>query len=354
MSQSAGGSKPLPPDLQKQILVSAYVFAGSTAVFVWDILNNLRNDYSLLFRHRLNAATLAYFASSTQLHAFRLEFCLLLRIRSFDCNTAYIAFDIFLAIGVSGAAFLCFLRVRAIFQDERIPTIVFGCLWLAVPASSINSIISVGAVGLGDPTVCVFAPRYGTATYGLAGIVLMVYDTIVFLAISYRLISNFQAEQQTPGEQIKALFSGAELPAFPKSLFMDGQMYYMIAVAANIVTTVMAYVRVTPIYRGFLVIPNITLTSIMACRIYRHTKLGVTHRSADLTLPTLNTLGASGNTIPLRVVPFSGQHTGIVRELHPGVNDSDPTEHDESGTDIQLHLTRGKSSNYSSQSNVIP
>ncbi|KAJ7757902.1 hypothetical protein B0H16DRAFT_1885387 [Mycena metata] len=341
MSQSAGGSEPLPPDLQKQIQVSAYVFAGSTAVFVWDILNNLRNDYSLLFRHRLNAATLAYFAS---------------RIASFvsDCNTAYIAFDIFLAIGVSGAAFLFFLRVRAIFQGERIPTIVFGCLWLAVPASSINSIISVGAVGLGDPTVCVFAPRYGTATYGLAGIVLMVYDTIVFLAISYRLISNFQAEQQTPGEQVKALFSGAELPAFPKSLFMDGQMYYMIAVAANIVTTVMAYVRVTPIYRGFLVIPNITLTSIMACRIYRHTKLGVTHRSADLTLPTLNTLGASGNTIPLRVVPFSGQHTGIVRELHPGVNDSDPTEHDESGTDIQLHLTRGKSSNYSSQSNVIP
>ncbi|KAJ7023377.1 hypothetical protein C8F04DRAFT_1401752 [Mycena alexandri] len=306
MSQSSGGSEQLPPDLQKQIEVAAYVFAGSTAVFVWDILNNL--PYPLP-----------------------------------DCDTAYIAFNTFYPIGVSGAAFLFFFRVRAIFQRERIPTIIFGCLWLAVLASSISSTISSGAIGLGDPTVCVVAPRHVSAISGLAGIVLMVHDTVIFFAISYRLISNFRGEQQTPGEQVKALFSGANLPAFPKSLFTDGQMYYMIAVVANIVTTMMAYVPVRPVYRGFLVIPNVTLTSIMACRVYRNTILDVIHRSADLTLPTLNTLGRSRNTIPLSVIPFSGQSAGIIGELNTGANDSDSTQHEESRTDIQLHLaSRGK------------
>ncbi|KAJ7025418.1 hypothetical protein C8F04DRAFT_135671 [Mycena alexandri] len=343
-------SEQLPPDFQRQIQVSAYVFAGSTAVFVWDILNNLRSDYSVLFGQRLSAATLAYFAARIASFVYVLGSTIFTSYPLQDCNTAYIAFNIFLPIGVSGAAFLFFLRVRAIFQRERIPTIIFGFMWLAVLASSISTVPG-GAIRLGDPMVCVLVPRHAVAISGLAGIVVMVHDTMVFFAISYRLISTFET-QQTRREKVKALFSGANLPAFSKSLFMEGQMYYMITVIANIVTTVMTYAPVHPVYHGFLVIPNIMLTSIMACRVYRHTKLGVTHRSADLTLPTLNTLG---NPIPLRVV-FSGQHTGIVGELHTGANDLNSTEHDESrgGTDIQLHLSRGKTSSYSSQSNAIP
>ncbi|KAJ7019747.1 hypothetical protein C8F04DRAFT_328238 [Mycena alexandri] len=342
MSQSSGGSEQLPPSVQKQIEISAYIFAGSTAVFVWDILNNLRGDYSLLFKHRLNVTTLAYFASRIASFVYVLGLTIFASYPLQDCETAYNVFNSFYPIGVSGTAFLFFFRARAIFDGERVPTILFGCLWLAVLASSITSATAGGAIGLGDPTVCVIAPRHVEAIFGLVGFVIMVDDTIVFFAISYRLISNFQAEQQTPGEQVKALFSGANLPAFPKSLFMDGQMYYMIAVVANISATVMAYVRVvSPVYRGFLVIPNVTLTSIMACRVYRNTKLGVVHGGAGLTLPTLNTLGPSGNTIPLS--HSSTQHAGIIGELHTGANDSDPTEHEECRTDIQLHLaSRGK------------
>jgi hypothetical protein len=53
------------------------------------------------------------------------------------------------------------------------------------------------------------------------------YDTLVFSAISYRLVSNFTRTQQTPWDQIKALLSGSSLPAFSKTLFTDGQIYYM-------------------------------------------------------------------------------------------------------------------------------
>ncbi|KAJ7723803.1 hypothetical protein B0H16DRAFT_1333874 [Mycena metata] len=312
MSQSSEPSERLPPDLQKQMVISAYVFAGSTAVFVWDILNNLRSEYSLLSRHRLNAATVVYFASRIASLVYHTVDTILRRSAYplQDCATAFTAFDAFFPIGVSGTASLFFFRVRAIFHGELLPTIIFGCLWLAVLASSIITTVAGGAIGLGDPPVCVAAPRYSSAAlFALSGITITVFDTIVFFAISYRLIRNFQVEQQTPGEQVKVFFSGANLPAVPKSLFMDGQLYYMIAVVVNIVTTLMTFVPVSPVYHAFLVIPNVTITSIMACRVYRNTKLGVTRGRADLTLPTLSTIAASGNTVPLSGAQFSGQHT---------------------------------------------
>ncbi|KAJ7027324.1 hypothetical protein C8F04DRAFT_1399524 [Mycena alexandri] len=351
MSQSSGGSEQLPPDLRKQIEVSAYVFAGSTAVFAWDILNNLRGEYSLLSRHRLNTVTLIYYASRIASFIFVLGLTIFESYPLQDCKNAYTAFYCFYVIGVSGTAFLFFFRVRAIFNGERLPTIIFGCLWLAVLASSIALPIDGGAIGVGDPTVCIVASRH-VSKYVAAGILITVHDTIVFFAISYRL--NFQGEQQTPWEQVKALFSGANLPIFSKSLLVDSQMYYMITVVTNTVATVMIYVPgVSPLYHSFLIIPNVTLTSIMACRVYRNTKLGVTHGSAELTLPTLNTLGPNGNTIPPRVVQFSGQHTEIAGELHTGRNTLDSTEHEEIRTDIQLHLaSRGK--NYLSHPNDTP
>ncbi|KAJ7744648.1 hypothetical protein B0H16DRAFT_988020 [Mycena metata] len=336
MSQSSGASEQLPPDLQKQVLVWAYVCAGSTAVFVWDILNNLRSEYSLLSLRRVNAASVGYFASRIATFVYVLGFTIFASYPLQHCTVAYDAFNAFYPISVSATACLFFFRVRAIFHGELLATIIFGCLWLVVLASSIATTIAGNAIGVGDPTVCVVAPRhFPAAFFGFSG-------------------DRDNAEQQAPVEQVKVFFSGANLPAFPKSLFMDGQIYYMITVVANIVVTVMTFVPVSPVYHGFLVIPNVTITSIMACRVYRNTKLGIARGRGDLTLPTLNTVTASGEAVPLSVVRFSGQHTGMTGELRTGASESDLTEH-ESRTDIQLHLmSRDKNSSYSSQPHGIP
>lgn len=64
----------------------------------------------------------------------------------------------------------------------------------------------------------------------------------------------------------------------------------------SIVVTIMVYANVSPLYRGFLAIPNLSLTSAMACRVYRNTKLGLTRESMNMTLslPT----DTSGGTNP--------------------------------------------------------
>jgi hypothetical protein len=136
-------------------------------------------------------------------------------------------FNTFFSIGTSASAVLWLNRLRAIYGGDRIVTFIFGVLWLAVVAASVT--IPIGGaktISLGNPPGCLVVSR---AKYDSAsGIVLAVYDTLVFLAISYRLVSNFMTTtQQTLWEQTKVLLSGSNLPAFSKTLFTDGQMYYM-------------------------------------------------------------------------------------------------------------------------------
>jgi hypothetical protein len=69
----------VPPDIAGQIELLRYVWAGTAAVrknssfesylilriqvFIWDILNNLKADYQLLFKYRIRPPVVTYFTS---------------------------------------------------------------------------------------------------------------------------------------------------------------------------------------------------------------------------------------------------------------------------------------------------
>ncbi|KAJ7288728.1 hypothetical protein C8J57DRAFT_1166451 [Mycena rebaudengoi] len=308
MSQSSGTSQQIPASLQRPLQIVTCVFAGSAAVLVWDILNNLRNDYSLLFRHKMSLATAAYVVCRIASLVYTLGFTLFTTYPLPACNTAFIAFNSFYPIAVSSAAFLFFFRVRAIYNNSRVVTVIFGVLWLAVLATSVTVAISGRGTSVGDPPQCLTPMRHG-AHGGLSVITITIHDTIVFFAISYRLVAIFAHAQQTRRDQLKELLSGAGLPAFSKSLFTDGQMYYMVTVVSNILTMVLVYVPTNnPLYHGILVIPNVTLTSIMACRVYRSAMLGLARGgSEELSLPMF----AGGHqSIPISGVYFDPQRCG--------------------------------------------
>jgi hypothetical protein len=224
---------------------------------------------------------------------------------------------------------LWLFRLRAIYGGDRIVTFIFGSLWLAFLGASVTLPIGgVTTTSLENPPGCLIvrAKKYDAAF----GIILTMYDTLVFLAISSRLVSNFtQAEQLTPWGLIKALFSGSNLPAFSKTLFTDGQIYYMcvsvhpfsrrqhqlsgrITVIFNLLATLLGLIpQLSPVYKGLFTIPSITLTSILTCRVYRRTRFGVMRFHSDLTLPTVYPLGPGGIlAIPLSVVQFCTESSG--------------------------------------------
>jgi hypothetical protein len=69
-------------------------------------------------------------------------------------------------------------------------------------------------------------------------------------------------------------------------------------VLVNIFSSLMLYFPVAPAYHGLLTTPSVTLTSIMACRVYRRTRLGDMPFHSDPTLFTVNTLGPGGTHHP--------------------------------------------------------
>ncbi|KAF8161832.1 hypothetical protein K438DRAFT_1472713, partial [Mycena galopus ATCC 62051] len=260
----------LPPDIAKQVHIASLVFSGTGAVLVWDILHHLSEDYYLFFKHQFRLSAAAYLVSRRVASlVYVLGFTVFATYPLHNCHTALVVFDAFYPISTGATALLFFIRVRAIYGAARLPTLLFGALWLAVVAISLLVPLSTDATKVG--TVCLVTQIY--AWVGAPGIALTVHDTTVFFAISYRLLSNSHVEY-TAGQRARALVRGANLHAFSKVLFRDGQSYYMITVVTNVLlVSLVCSPRVSPVYRGMMAIPNIALTNIMACRVYRNAKL---------------------------------------------------------------------------------
>ncbi|KAJ7912309.1 hypothetical protein B0H13DRAFT_1613688 [Mycena leptocephala] len=310
----------LGPDLARQLQVASLVFSGTVAVFIWDILDNLHDDISLLFKHKFGIPTAAYLVSSRIT-----SFAYVLGVTFFatyplgNCVVALITFDAFYPILSGATALLFFLRVRAVFGGQRLVNWFFGFFWIAVVGTAITIPIGTRGTNVGKLCIVTDVPSY----LGVHRTTMAVYDTSIFLAISYRLLANLHNER-TPGKRIqflfRGLFRGTNMHTFSNALFRDGQKYYMIAVLSNILTVSMVFAsHVSPIYRGTFSIPNVALTSIMACRVYRNARLHNV-RSAGGSIPLSNSSGAVRFVVPRSPVTvdqsFSQIHTKRFQQDH--------------------------------------
>ncbi|KAJ7284421.1 hypothetical protein C8J57DRAFT_1216857 [Mycena rebaudengoi] len=287
----------LPPELAGRLQLAVYIAVGSAAIFIWDILHNLKAEYTILFKRRLNWTVFAYCASRLGSFAYVIGFVFFATLPVGRCLTADITINSFYTVGLSATCLLFFFRVRAIYSNSRSITIIFGLLWLAVLGASITVPIGAGAVHLGPTNYCLITE---VAPYvGASSILVTVHDTAVFFAISYRLMANSYVAHPTSRDRFGAFISGAYLPAFSKALFIDGQVYYMISVVSNIVVAVMVYApALDPVQHGILALPNAMLTSVMACRVYRNARLGLLTESGNV--PSSEESGISVRFTPPR------------------------------------------------------
>ncbi|KAJ6571457.1 hypothetical protein B0H19DRAFT_1130024, partial [Mycena capillaripes] len=284
----------LPPDLVHQLQVASYVFAGATAVLIWDVLHNLAADYHILFKHKFRISSVAYLVSRVSSLTYVLGFTLFATYPIGDCKAAIRIFDGFFPVSAGATSLLFFFRVWAVYDGRRSIALIFGFLWISVVGTAVLVPIGSDATTIGPSCIVTELHPYITAST----ICLAVHDTGVFFAISYRLLMNSHVEY-TPGQRIKALFSGTTLHAFSKAVFRDGQKYYMITILTNLAMILIIYAPgVSPIYRGMMSIPNIALTSILACRVYRNTKLNY-GKMQPMSLPMTNVSSSPRFTVPL-------------------------------------------------------
>ena len=126
---------------------------------------------------------------------------------------------------------LFFLRTRAVFNGNPWVTAFFAGLWLAVLGGCLAFIVD--AFEPMDPasnatTICLGSRTHPFASATL--IIPLINDTLVFLAITWRLSRN-SYDPYTVKSGIKFLIFGDHLPVFSKVFLWDGQAYYLSALS---------------------------------------------------------------------------------------------------------------------------
>ncbi|EGN97842.1 hypothetical protein SERLA73DRAFT_168972 [Serpula lacrymans var. lacrymans S7.3] len=261
----------LPPEIAISEQISQYVLVGSAGAIIWDILSNLISDYKLLSRHRIGLPTMVYFLSRIAT-LFYVLICTIFETAPLgDCSTYQLVNDISLAVAIPSTALQFFLRIRAIFTGNKYIIFFFFFLWLGVLGCCMSSITGIQGVTIGLTQYCTNPePKLYIVSPTIA---VVVHDTLVFLAISWHLMSHFDAD---PGTRSwwKSFFSGHYLPHFTRMLLRDGQVYYLITVISNLVVVIVILITSIPgAYRAMLSVPNMVITNAMACRVFRSTRL---------------------------------------------------------------------------------
>ncbi|KAF8154858.1 hypothetical protein B0H34DRAFT_718261 [Crassisporium funariophilum] len=304
----------LPPDIAFQVTIASYILVGSCGVLIWDILNNLSNDYRLLTKYKIGLPTTAYFLSRCGALGYVLCSTIFETAAAGNCAVFEKILCGLYPVAIPATSLLFFFRIRAVFDRNYLVIGFFAFMWLSVLAGCITVTRGVTGVNIGPTKYCL---NFALEDYvSAAAIIPLVNDTLVFLAISWRLMANSHVDYNVRAG-VKTLMYGDYLPAFSKTLFQDGQAYYLSTVTLNLLTVIMLYISSVPItYRTMFTVPNITLMNIMACRVFRNTKFGVFR---ETMISSSKMMSRDDRTTAPSVIPLS---------LRKGPNQSRAGDHD--------------------------
>lgn len=131
-----------------------------------------------------------------------------------------------MSIGATGLLF--FLRLRAIYNRNRVVVAVFFIFWLALLTSAILLPVGFRGGAVEGTSYCTYVYVSRVAFYSRLGP--LIFDTLVFIAISWRLSRIGTFNKTAPGagkKTIKNIVFGADLSTFTRGLLIDGQIYYL-------------------------------------------------------------------------------------------------------------------------------
>ncbi|THH31273.1 hypothetical protein EUX98_g2912 [Antrodiella citrinella] len=276
----------LPPDIAGQLEASRYLYAATVGAWIWDFLMSLPEEVRMFTRYRLSFTDVVYVCARMSSCAFILTSLIFQVAPVANCHILAKAIGWCGAFALPLNSLLFFFRIRAVFGRSNAVITFFGFLWLATFAA-ISAPFGVDGTHIGTTMFCVNSDVQAFSSAGI--VVVAVHDTMVFLAITTRLVMYCLAD--TWFARFKAFFSGKGMGNVSKALLQTGQMYYLATVGMNIVAMVLILTpSVPPVLRAMFAIPNAALQNTMACRVYRKLKLGlIKEDSPSLSQSTFST-----------------------------------------------------------------
>ncbi|CAK5266618.1 unnamed protein product [Mycena citricolor] len=260
------------------VALVGYVSAGSCALFVWDILGSLREDFIVAFQLNFRPSLIPYFISRSLMLVYAVGFAVYSTRSLGDCSRTLLILQIIYALATWARSTNFLLRVRAVYALSRLITFLFFAPLLVVVAASITAAFGIhgapSTLASGDPACVVsrIAPFVGS-TWAIQ----LAYDTAVFIAISFRLSENTKTASAPRGwERVRIIVSGTgpTLYTFSRNIMRDGWWYFLMSLLANTMLLVAFYnARLEPALKAALMSPAAVVQCIWAGRVYRNAKV---------------------------------------------------------------------------------
>ncbi|KAF9044973.1 hypothetical protein BJ165DRAFT_1474635 [Panaeolus papilionaceus] len=305
----------MPAEIMAQANTSSYILAGGCAIFIWDFIRNLRDDYRLVTENgfRVGLPTIVYIIS--RIGTLGLVLCSVVAqattIFNNNCWRLNQYRSALYMVAIPATTLLFVLRLRAIFNKNTFIIATFAMVWMALSATTFAFVKSAevygSAISLVDYNSCLITLNVDWFIIA-PHVVLFVYDTMIFVAISWRLVmSSHVCLRQRKAYSVRKLIFGHYLPSFSRALLRDGQRYYGVTVSLNLVAMIEMF--------SFLSLPsqliqselsftllNIALMNVMACRVFRNTKFGLIKDSVISTtfLHSVRERNRNSASLPLR------------------------------------------------------
>lgn len=120
------------------------------------------------------------------------------------------------------------MHVRAVYRDKKLIVYFFYAMWISAVGSSASPVVAAFTVSsyinIGPTKYCVgtMIPKY----VGASAIVPLVNDSLLFLALAWRLQQSAYVEN-SEGRDFKAVVTGKHLTRLSRAMFQNGQAYFL-------------------------------------------------------------------------------------------------------------------------------
>ncbi|KAF5372246.1 hypothetical protein D9758_004981 [Tetrapyrgos nigripes] len=330
----------LPPDMVRPAQNTMYVVVGTLGMFLWDILMNLRGDYQIIvgsaLRHassvagrkpnrmlpRIGLPIVVYFISRIMTLGAELSLTLFL-LAPVPCIPIARMIGALFFLSMISTTLLFFFRVNALYYNHPYIRAIFFSLWIiTVGLISVSNFLFSDVVTLSLPGMqkqC-YMPTYKRIFALIPALAMLLHDTLVFLAISYKLYRNAHLEEESwnvrgLGSRTGVFFLGKKLPAFSRALLKDGQVYYLISsLCSTAEVALLLAPNLNDFYRLFLISVEIAVVNSMACHVFRNAKLGrIQNREIDESR-TISAMQFHGSSVVTPVASEVHTVTSFPRE----------------------------------------
>ncbi|KAE9396294.1 hypothetical protein BT96DRAFT_922255 [Gymnopus androsaceus JB14] len=277
MSTTQNIAPSLELDLLNAEVASRYVIYSATTIMVWDILTHLSDEIELLFLPRsFRLPTIAYFISRYTFLAYFILQNFAEDLKGQCTAPKAMALSVVGYVAVVTALLQFHVRAKAIFSDNRFAQWFFNCLWL-VSAGGTSLLISGASSGICNSDYSYYIPV----------ISVLVHDSCVFAAISYRIYrmsmiswspsarSDLPSTVRDRFQRTIATLWGKNLPSLTRALLREGQLYYLISLTGSISTlSLMLDTSILPPKRLLLAPMHVLVLNVTAGHVFREVRLG--------------------------------------------------------------------------------